>query len=158
MDSAPVSGTGGCRFESCQGRSCNATNPCSSTDRVPAYEAEGGSSILSRGTSSGTARVAQRIERRFPKPESVGSNPAVGAYHLKVAGSNAARRTTISRCRISSTGQSTCFVSRRRGFESCIRLDVPPPLLNGLSGELLPRRLRVRIPPEAPCDVAARRH
>ena len=87
-DSAPVSGTGGCRFESCQGHSRNATSPCSSTDRVPVYEAEDGSSILSRGTQLRTlvpaaqlrrsARVAQRTERRFPKPDCVGSNPAAG--------------------------------------------------------------------------------
>jgi hypothetical protein len=32
------------------GTSRNATNPCSSTERVPVYEAEDGSSILSRGT------------------------------------------------------------------------------------------------------------
>ena len=59
MDSAPVSGTGGCRFESCRGHSRNATNPCSSMDRVPVYEAEDGSSILSRGAQNGKARGAQ---------------------------------------------------------------------------------------------------
>jgi hypothetical protein len=83
-DSAPVSGTGGCVFESCRGYSRNATSPCSSTERVPVYEAEDGSSILSRGTQAKqkrlarAARVAQRTERRFPKPDGVGSNPAVG--------------------------------------------------------------------------------
>lgn len=139
MDSAPVSGTGGCRFGSCQGRRSSAVNLCSSMDRVPVYEAGDGSSILSRGTS---ARVAQRIQRWFPKPESAGSNPAVGtdrhsqrrehgwyvrhAYNVRVAGSIPARRTMFHHCRISSTGKSTCFVTRRRGFESCIRLHAVP--------------------------------
>ena len=105
MDSAPVSGTGGCRFESCQGRS--------STPQTP---------------------VAQRTERQFTKLEvGVRFSPGVllrrehgwlvrHAYNVTVAGSIPARRTTIRHCRISSTGQSTCLVNRPRGFESCIRL------------------------------------
>ena len=91
---------------------------------------------------TGKPAELNRRERRFPEPESVGSNPAVGtyrrgrrrkhgwylqhAYTVKVAGSIPARRTTFLQCRIGSTGQSTCFVTRRRGFESCIRLHKPP--------------------------------
>jgi hypothetical protein len=44
------------------------------------------------------------------------------AYNVRVAGSIPARRTMFHHGRISSTGQSTCLVNRRRGFESCIRL------------------------------------
>jgi hypothetical protein len=82
--------------------------------------------------------VVQRIERQFTKLEvGVRFSPGVlalrlrrrehgwyvrHAYNVTVAGSIPARRTTIHHCRISSTGQSTCFVTRPRRFESCIRL------------------------------------
>jgi hypothetical protein len=103
MDSAPVSGTGGCRFESCQGHSGNLPNLCSSTDRAPVYEAVDGSSILSRGTSRlpvddavRLARVAQRTERRSPKPDWCGFESRRGHRRMCTsAGSTGGRCGTL---------------------------------------------------------------
>ena len=88
------------------------TNPCSSTERVSVYEAEDGSSILSRGTD----------ETRGPRgPTGRGGRLNAGSVRVP---SRPAHHT--GNRRISSTGESTCLVNRWRGFESCIRLHSAP--------------------------------
>jgi hypothetical protein len=109
--------------------------------RFPEPEVAG--SNPAKGARQRHTPVAQRIERQFTKLEvGVRFSPGVltatlrrrehgwlvrHAYNVTVAGSIPARRTAIHHCRISSTGQSTCFVTRPRGFDSCIRLHAMPP-------------------------------
>ena len=97
---------------------CHHESPCSSTDRVPAYEAGGGSSILSRGTT--TARVAQRIERRFPRPGPCGFEPRRGHGRRQRL---ASRRSgcasgTCTKMSVTPSGSVTCISCRPHG--SCL--------------------------------------
>src|SRR6478609_2988141 len=112
MDSAPVSGTGGSRFESCQGRPRNATSLCSSTDRVPVYEAGDGSSILSRGTflrdqpASGSNETSYAERGSNPRPSrykrAAPTNRAPGAGTSRVDW--CLRRDSNPHCPVQETG------------------------------------------------------
>src|SRR6478736_6628478 len=57
------------------------TNPCSSTERVSVYEAEDGSSILSRGTHKKHAVPVPNGKRRPPQRGSVRVPSLPGAPH-----------------------------------------------------------------------------